>query len=196
MTVDAGRPDSPAVGAAIARARQRAGLSTRELAGRAGMSQPFLSNLENGRAMPSIATLYRLAHALGIEANQLLPPTDGEPIRVVRAHEGAVTPIDDRSGAGRSRLVLGGPDDHVEVHELTAEAGQHLGDWFDHDGEDVVVLLAGRLRVELGPHRHEDLEPGDVIRYPGRLPHRWSTPDGGGARILLIGLPTHQHARH
>ncbi|HAN34376.1 MAG TPA: transcriptional regulator, partial [Acidimicrobiaceae bacterium] len=36
-----------------------------ELAERAGLSQPFLSQVENGRAQPSMASLYRIASALG-----------------------------------------------------------------------------------------------------------------------------------
>ena len=37
------------------------------------MSQPFLSNLENSRAMPSIATLYKIASALGVSPREFLP---------------------------------------------------------------------------------------------------------------------------
>jgi ribosome-binding protein aMBF1 (putative translation factor) len=46
-----------AIGSSVRQARLRTGLSTRELAQRASLSQPFLSNIENGRSSPSVATL-------------------------------------------------------------------------------------------------------------------------------------------
>jgi transcriptional regulator with XRE-family HTH domain len=54
-----------AVGLAIRRARQDAGMSMRALAVACGLSQPFLSAVERGWSTPSIATLYRLADVLG-----------------------------------------------------------------------------------------------------------------------------------
>lgn len=46
-------------------ARRRAGLSQRELAVRAGVSQPAVARLESGRHSPSLATLERLLSACG-----------------------------------------------------------------------------------------------------------------------------------
>jgi predicted nucleotidyltransferase len=47
--------------------RARAGLSQQELASRAHMAQSAVSNYENGRKAPSLATLDRLARAAGVE---------------------------------------------------------------------------------------------------------------------------------
>ena len=51
----------------IVTARQRAGLSGRELARRAGTSATTLSAYEHGRVDPSIATLRRIVRACGFE---------------------------------------------------------------------------------------------------------------------------------
>ena len=53
------------VGATIRERRLAAGLTLVELAERSGLSQPFLSQVENGRAHPSMESLYRIASALG-----------------------------------------------------------------------------------------------------------------------------------
>jgi transcriptional regulator with XRE-family HTH domain len=42
------------------------GLSLRSLATSAGFSPSFVSQVENGQTSPSIASLARLAHALGL----------------------------------------------------------------------------------------------------------------------------------
>ena len=49
----------------LSQARRRAGLTQRELAGRAGVAQPAIARIERGRVSPSVATLDRLLRATG-----------------------------------------------------------------------------------------------------------------------------------
>ena len=51
----------------IVNARERAGLSGREVARRAGTSATTLSAYEHGRVDPSVATLRRIVRACGFE---------------------------------------------------------------------------------------------------------------------------------
>ena len=51
---------------AIIDARQRAGLTQKELSERTGIAQGDISKLENGNANPSIRTLQRLASGMGM----------------------------------------------------------------------------------------------------------------------------------
>ena len=50
---------------AIRERRLARGLTLTTLASQAELSQPFLSQIENGRARPSMMSLYRIAYALG-----------------------------------------------------------------------------------------------------------------------------------
>lgn len=49
-------------------ARTRAGLTQTELARRMGTQQSVISAVENGGQVPSFSTLWRIAHALNLEA--------------------------------------------------------------------------------------------------------------------------------
>ncbi len=51
---------------AIIDARQRAGLTQKELSERTGIAQSDISKMENGNANPSIRTLQRLASGMGM----------------------------------------------------------------------------------------------------------------------------------
>ena len=62
------------VGSTIQQARRQAGLTQRQLADRAGTSQPAIARLEQGRASPTIATLERLAAAAGFTLRVSLAP--------------------------------------------------------------------------------------------------------------------------
>jgi HTH-type transcriptional regulator / antitoxin HipB len=62
------------IGQAVRERRLALGLSQTELAARAGMTQPALSRLEAGWAVPTIPVLDRIAAALGADLIVALTP--------------------------------------------------------------------------------------------------------------------------
>lgn len=53
--------------------REHLGLSQREVARRMGVSQPAFAKMEAGDAKPRLATLKKIAAALGVEWEQIRP---------------------------------------------------------------------------------------------------------------------------
>lgn len=94
----------------IRQARHDAGLTQRELARRAGTSQPALARYERGRAVPSLTTVERILAAtgkrLGLSLTDAEPTSAGPVGRVVAAHREAVREILDQHGVGRA-VVFG-----------------------------------------------------------------------------------------
>lgn len=64
------------VGRNAARIRREKGLTQEELAEKSGLSQQYLSGLEQGRRNPTIVTLYELAVALGVSHVDLVKPDE------------------------------------------------------------------------------------------------------------------------
>jgi transcriptional regulator with XRE-family HTH domain/mannose-6-phosphate isomerase-like protein (cupin superfamily) len=113
------------VGAQLRERRQAAGLSLRQFAKTLGVSASFISQLENGKSQPSVATLYQICSALGVTVDELFAALDTPdprpsasaasakdvPALVSRAHihgfNGA--PADDDSTVNVSAPVVG-PD--------------------------------------------------------------------------------------
>ncbi|WP_430447304.1 helix-turn-helix domain-containing protein [Sphingorhabdus contaminans] len=62
------------VGANTARIRREKGLTQEALAEKSGLSQQYISGLENGLRNPTIVTLYELATALGVSHVDLVSP--------------------------------------------------------------------------------------------------------------------------
>ena len=62
------------VGRNAARIRKERGLTQEQLAERCGLSQQYLSGLEQGRRNPTIVTLYEIAAALGVSHVKLVEP--------------------------------------------------------------------------------------------------------------------------
>lgn len=59
------------LGGKLRLARRQAGLSLRELARQLSVSPSFLSQMENGKSQPSVATLYSIAQVLGVSIDEL-----------------------------------------------------------------------------------------------------------------------------
>lgn len=202
-------PTAAAIGRAVREERTRRQLSTRALAAAAGVSQPFLTNVENGRVMPSIASLYSLAGALGVSAAALLPE---QPIRleVVRAGGGSRIPMRDTDKRRSSDGDRGGKEDGETYTQLIAGArGRQLGAYrfelaagyedvtYAHDGEDIVHVLSGSLTYRYADHDDVELHPGDTLWVDARGEHSWVVPAAqrGMTELLLITAAgaTHRH---
>jgi DNA-binding XRE family transcriptional regulator/mannose-6-phosphate isomerase-like protein (cupin superfamily) len=64
------------LGSRLRKARLRSGLTLREVARQLGVSASFVSQLENGKSLPSVVTLYSLTQLLGVSIDQMFESDD------------------------------------------------------------------------------------------------------------------------
>ncbi|WP_067490947.1 helix-turn-helix domain-containing protein [Actinomadura hibisca] len=173
----------PRVGASVRRRRRALDLTLAGLADRTGLSAPFLSQIENDRARPSMRSLQRIADALDTTAVQLFAAAGGrKAVDVVRAGPPETT----EDGDGGVRPLVRG---HQRLHALEF-TGSH--DWdraFTHRNDEIMYVVAGRAEVEAGGEHHV-LEAGDTLYCAGGVAHRWRVLDAG-TRVLLVGIAEH-----
>ena len=67
-----GQPGYSEMGDHLRAARRRRHLTLRDLAGRLGLSPSLISQVETGRARPSVSTLYAIANELDVSLDELL----------------------------------------------------------------------------------------------------------------------------
>jgi transcriptional regulator with XRE-family HTH domain len=184
----------PAVVAARLRAhRERRGATVRALARDVGVSPSLVSQIENGKANPSVATLYAIVSALDISLDELFadsePPAAREaavPSETARATNGRpgglVLREQDRpsislgSGVRWERLTPAADPD-VDFLYVTYDVGGAScppDGLMRHNGREYGLVLAGRLGATVGFDSYE-LEPGDSIVLPSTTPHRFWT---------------------
>ena len=174
---------APQLGPALRQRRKAAGMTMQELADRCGLSQPFLSQIENSRAMPSLYALHRVAQALGTTTVGLLDPAYSE-VTLVRVDEGEAFVL---AEGARTRFLTPGEGHRLEANETVAEAGI-ASDVIVHEGQELVRLLEGSLEIRLEGREPVELHPGDTILYPSMTPHQWISGDAG-ARFLIVTSP-------
>src|SRR5476649_2313211 len=76
-----------AIGEKLRTIRQDRHISLRELAKSAEMSASMLSQIETGKAYPSVRSLYNIAAALDVPVDYFFPDEDGEAMPAAEAPE-------------------------------------------------------------------------------------------------------------
>ena len=173
-----------ALGAKLAAARAERGWSLAELARRAGVSTASVHKIEKSGMTPTIATLMKVAAALGtsvsffidedVEVPAAIVVRGGDRARLYTSKTGIA--LDNVSGRyGRYRLA--GAEAVVEPR---ANSGP---DAMRHPGEELIYVLEGALCVTVDG-KPIDLGAGDSIHFRTDRPHTWENPSERPARAL------------
>lgn len=178
------------LGNIIRKARLERRMVLQDLADKAELSISFLSQVERDLLSPSVSALKRIADVLDIPAGSLMFGAEtrkgGVGIGLVR-------------GDSRKRVVF--PDSRIEYEMLTPDLRRRMsvlwlkapphaesGPVFSHNGEDAVIVLKGRLEVEIGGVWHE-LSKGDSLYFDSELPHRWRNNSSSVAEVIWVSTP-------
>ena len=175
------------LGARIRALRIARGETLRKLAAQAGVTESFLSQVERGVASPSIASVQRIARALGTSIAELFATDDRAGIVVRAADRRRVA----YQGLGAvDEFLTRATDGKLQVIMSTIQPGGGTGDEsYSHDSdEEVVIVLEGALDLWVGPE-HYRLETGDAVTHSSRVPHRNTNPGPGVARVLFCITP-------
>jgi transcriptional regulator with XRE-family HTH domain len=151
--------------------RERRGLSQRELAKRAGVTNSTISLIEAGKSNPSIGALKRILDGVPIGLAEFFALEPERPMKpFYRADE--LTEI----GKGRiSYRQVGAalPGRALQILHERYEAGADTGRVpLVHDGEEGAVIISGRLEVTVDDDRRI-LGAGDAYYFESRRPHRF-----------------------
>lgn len=162
-------------------------MSVRALAREVGVSASLVSQIENGKANPSVGTLYAIVSALSISLDELFAEA-GTLRPVARAADapamggGHVLRRGDRpalmlaTGVRWERLTPA-PDADVDFLLVTYEPGGAScppDALMQHSGREYGLVLEGRLGATVGFDTYE-LEAGDSVALDSVVPHRFWT---------------------
>ena len=159
----------------------------RTIADRSGLSESFLSQVERGRSSASIASLKRIADALGVSMADLFEPDGLAGPRVLRWEE---RPALSFGILGRKFLLTPRPLHDLEVFagELEVEGSTGEQPYAHGDSEELFVVVSGNVQLELGGELFE-LGRGDSIDYRSSMPHRVSNTGRERAEVMWIISP-------
>lgn len=179
------------IGDRIHELRVKREMSIKSLAEKTGLSEAFISKIEDHEVSPPLGNIISLAEVLRVSLGELFGDSADSPFCIVRSGDRkAVSRFNSAEGEsghysyeslGHKKqnrqmepfLVTLAPDDGFPV-----EPSKHVG-------EEIIFVLEGQVEVRLSDHV-DILEPGDSIYYDSTLPHVVSCHGDTPAKILAV----------
>ncbi|MFP3890846.1 XRE family transcriptional regulator [uncultured Ralstonia sp.] len=165
--------------------RRNHGWTLEVLAERTGLTKSYLSKVERGLSVPSIAVAMKLAQALGVSTEDLFSePAGAGGITVVRAGE---------------RTAAGAPGTQPRYEGIaTQRSGKALlpfmiyppadfstSPFKEHDGEELLFVHCGEIEVAFAGQTVR-LAVGDSVVFDARIPHRTRSVGAEPAQALVV----------
>jgi XRE family transcriptional regulator, regulator of sulfur utilization len=184
------------LGETLRRLRGAAQLSLRSLAEKTGFSASFLSQVENGQASPSIASMERIAAALGATMGQIFDrPEPSDALRAVVRADGRVALTSEWSNARIESLGAASPRGRLDPVLLTLAPGGTSGKRpYSSESEEFAFVLEGTVVLTLeeqgrgthDPARQHVLQSGDAVTIRAGIARRWQNLSQAPVLILMV----------
>jgi transcriptional regulator with XRE-family HTH domain len=179
MTID--------VGAHLRAVRGMYGLSQRELAKRAGVTNGMISLIEQNRVSPSVSSLKKVLDGIPMSLAEFftLDLSAGPQVFYTRDEL-----TDLGSGEVSLRLVAAKrPNRALAIlHERYAPGADTGADMLSHKGEEGGIVIRGRVELTVGAASRV-LEAGDAYYFSSAVPHRFRNPAREDCEIISASSP-------
>ncbi len=180
-------PSRVELGRRIKMLRVSRGLTLKDLEVRGGISATHVSEIERGKASPTVGALGRIAVALGMRPATLVEPRVLPLIAVQRAADRR----ERRVQWGQATLealnesvqgaALGG-------HLVTLPIGREPALVHRHEGEEWVTVLQGVAELRVGGQSYV-LREGDSLHFRAHTEHAYLNLASGPAVLLVASRP-------
>jgi transcriptional regulator with XRE-family HTH domain len=144
------------------------------LAKHAGVPRSTIANLESGEGNPSLAVLVKVANALGVPIDELL----ASPRAMVRRWNAADVARQTKGRGLTIRPLVPEPVPDSMMELMDFAPGAVMGGTPHLPGtREFFTCLEGRVRLLVAGEVYP-LDTGDVLAFPGNLPHSYQNADG------------------
>jgi transcriptional regulator with XRE-family HTH domain len=162
------------LGSRVRGLRQSKRMTLKDVALRSGLAVATLSKIENNRLSPTYENIIRLARGLDVDIAALFSDQPHSPPRgrrsITRRGKGKIFKTETYDYEMLCTDVVG-----KRIIPLKARIKQR--EWKDfsslitHDGEEVIYVLAGRIKLVTEFYEEVILEPGDCVYFDSTMGH-------------------------
>ncbi len=177
------------IGARLRALRTLHGLSQRELARRAGVTNATISLIEAERVSPSISSLKKVLDGVPTSLAEFFT-VDTEGASHPRIFYGAGDLPNVGSGDVAFRLVGADRTERAMnlLHETYAPGSDTGEEMLTHGGEEAGLVVRGEIELTVGDDSRV-LGVGDGYYFSSRLPHRFRNPGTEPCEIVSANTP-------
>ncbi|MGX2992940.1 helix-turn-helix domain-containing protein [Streptomyces sp. JNUCC 64] len=170
----------------VRRLRKERLMTLEALAARAGVTKSYLSKVERGQSVPSIAVSVSLAKALDVPLDTLF--SDAEElaeVTVTRAGERLPLTPGDEPGSRYEGMALRAGTKRMTPFMLYPPHDAGPVPFRDHPGEEFLFVHQGEAELLL-PSRSIPLAAGDCAYFRATTPHKVRSLGAERATVLLL----------
>lgn len=183
----------PTLGPRLRHARVLLGLSLREVAERVGVSESFVSKIENNHVRPSLTTLHELVTVLQTNIGVLFadPHEDSEPVMLIRRGKRPVIQVGgstDARGIELERLIPARPENLLQANVHVVPPGEGTDELISHSGQEFGFILEGKVELIVAGRKYE-LSQGDAFVFESSHPHGYRNRGRVPAQIIWVNTP-------
>jgi transcriptional regulator with XRE-family HTH domain len=179
--------DELKIGRKIRQIRLQNKLTLEKVAERTGFTKSYLSMIESGKKSPPIASLSKIAKALDLDIAAFFDRKSPEDsLSLVREKEREVVVRDGTIFGYRYESIA--PTKRrkkMEPFVITLPSRSKEGDFFDHEGEELLYILEGETDFFYGEKKYL-LKQGDCIYFDASVPHRGEGVGRKKAKALVV----------
>jgi quercetin dioxygenase-like cupin family protein len=159
----------------VKKVREGHGLSVFDVYLRTDISVELLSQIEEGKVVPPLGAIVRLANAFDLKMGYFISGDEEKAFTIVRRDDREATLRYDPSkekhhGYAYEHLAPHKTDRYMEPFLVSLEPSETQQERSTHDGQEFIFVLQGEMEVRLGEEIHI-LQPGDSIYYDSTVPH-------------------------
>lgn len=180
-------PTPPSIGRNVKKERLHQQLSLDALASLSGVSKAMLSQVESNKVNPTIATVWKIAHALKVDFNAMLKG-DGDKVRKFDINRKEDIRVLNNVGEGVKIQVLSPITmaEELELYLLDFEPGAALHSKAHYAGaEEYLTVIEGSVDVTADKNSAR-LNSGDLLLYQCDTEHSIINCGTVPARIYLV----------
>lgn len=175
-----------AVAANLRRLRGEHGMTLEQLSESSGVSRAMLNQIETGKSVPTIATLWKVAAGLHVPFQQLVQVDAGPKSVVLRRRDAKVLFNADGTFSSRALFPYDGGPRASEFYELVlAPGGVERAAAHPRGTMEQIILVRGHATVEVDGLAHE-LAERDAISFQADVPHAYINPDPRREALLYL----------
>jgi transcriptional regulator with XRE-family HTH domain len=163
-------------------------MTLKELAKKAGCTDAYLSQLERGRANPSIMILKKVASALQVKVVDFFLENETNGNDIVLSERERVN-LNFPTGDSKIQLLVRDiQNKRMQPFYTTIEPGGGSEGSYTHIGEEFGIVLRGVLDIQLLGRTHR-VRKNESFYFSSREPHSWSNPGKVKTEVVWVVSP-------
>ncbi|MFO7963200.1 MAG: cupin domain-containing protein [Desulfobacterales bacterium] len=168
------------LGKKIKKLRTGKKITLNQLANETGFSIDKIKKIESGKERPPVGALLQISKALEVDSSFLLKEQAAVSKKRIKAF------VERTEDYAYRTLTPGAENKHLKAFAVTIESMQeHKGVSYQHEGEEFVYVLSGKIEVTVGEHV-TSLKSGETLHFNSGIRHKLKNTGKEDAELLVV----------